>query len=104
MRRPLFFFIAVAILVGATGILVIFGGSGNIAGLAPAQFADAAYLSIFALLIGASLAIGRHRVNARLWHVAAWLAVFLALAAGYRWYHREPTVIAPSESVRSTMI
>lgn len=103
MRQSLLF-IAVAILVVATGVLLIFGGSGSIAGLAPAQFADAAYLSIFALLIGASLAIGRHRVNARLWHVAAWLAVFLALAAGYRWYHQEPALIAPSESARSTAI
>lgn len=103
MRQPLLF-IAVAILVVATGVLLIFGGSGRIAGLAPSQFADAAYLSIFALLIGASLAVGRHRVNARLWHVAAWLAVFLALAAGYRWFHQEPTVIAPSESTRSTAI
>ena len=103
MRQPLLF-IAVAILVVATGVLLIFGGSGKIAGLAPAQFADAAYLSIFALLIGASLALGRHRVNARLWHVAAWLAVFLALAAGYRWFHQEPTVTAPSESTHSTAI
>lgn len=103
MRQPLLF-IAVAILVVATGVLLIFGGSGNIAGLAPAQFADAAYLSIFALLIGASLALGRHRVNARLWHVAAWLAVFLALAAGYRWFHQEPPVITPNESAHSTAI
>ncbi len=103
MRQPLLF-IAVAILVVATGVLLIFGGSGKIAGLAPVQFANAAYLSIFALLIGASLAVGRHSVNARLWHVAAWLAVFLALAAGYRWFHQEPTVIAPSESARSTAV
>lgn len=103
MRQPLLF-IAVAILVIATGVLLIFGGSSRIAGLAPAQFANAAYLSIFALLIGASLVVGRHRVNARLWHVAAWLAVFLAVAAGYRWFHQEPTVIPPSESIRPTAV
>ena len=103
MRQPVLY-IAVAILVVATGVLLIFGGSGDIAGIAPAQLADAAYLSVFALLIGASLAFGRHRINARLWHVAVWLAVFLALAVGYRWFHQEPTVSLPNESTRSTAI
>lgn len=103
MRQPVLY-IAVAILVIATGILLIFGGSGDIAGLAPAQFADAAYLSIFALLIGASLAYSRHRVNARLWHIAVWLAIFLALAAGYRWFHQPPTVVVPNQNARSTAV
>lgn len=103
MRQPVLY-IAVAILIVATGVLLIFGNSDSIAGLGPAQFANAAYLSIFALLIGASLAFGRHRINARLWHVAAWLAIFLALAAGYRWFHQAPTVVTPSENVRSTAI
>ena len=103
MRQPLLY-VAVAILVVATGILLIFGGSGYIAGLAPAQFANAAYLSIFALLIGASLALGRHRINARLWHIAVWLAVFLALAAGYRWFNQPPTVFVPDQGARSTSI
>lgn len=103
MRQPVLYG-AVAILVIATGVLFIFGRSGDIVGLSPARFADAAYLSIFALLIGASLALGRHRINARLWHVAVWLAVFLVLAAGYRWLHQEPMVIVPSENARSTAI
>ncbi|WP_370674024.1 hypothetical protein [Pleomorphomonas sp. PLEO] len=103
MRQPVLY-VAVAILIIATGILLIFGRSGDVAGLAPAQFANAAYLSIFALLIGASLAFGRHRVNARLWHIAVWLAVFLALAAGYRWFHQPPTVIVPGEDAHSTAI
>lgn len=103
MRQPLLF-VAVAILVVATGILLIFGRSGDIAGLAPDQFANAAYLSIFALLIGASLVLGRHRVNARLWHIAVWLAVFLAVAAGYRWFHQTPTVALPSGTTSSTAI
>lgn len=103
MRQPVLY-IAVAILVIATGVLLIFGRAGDIAGLAPAQFANAAYLSIFALLIGASLAFGRHRINARLWHIAVWLVVFLALAAGYRWYHQSPTVVVPSENAGSTAI
>jgi predicted aspartyl protease len=103
MRQSVLY-IAVAILVVATGILLISGGSGDIAGLAPARFADAAYLSIFALLIGASLAFGRHRINARLWHIAVWLAVFLALAAGYRWFHQPPTVVVPNENALSTAV
>ncbi|MBS1166162.1 MAG: hypothetical protein H6R00_2187 [Proteobacteria bacterium] len=103
MRQPVLY-VAVAILIVATGVLLIFGRSGDIAGIAPAQFANAAYLSIFALLIGASLAFGRHRINARLWHIAVWLAVFLALAAGYRWFHQVPTVIVPSENAHSTAI
>lgn len=103
MRQPVLY-LAVAILVVATGVLMIFGQSGDIAGLAPAQFANAAYLSIFALLIGASLALGRHRINARLWHIAVWLAIFLALAAGYRWFHQPPTVMVPSGNVRSTAV
>ncbi|PKR90610.1 hypothetical protein CXZ10_04405 [Pleomorphomonas diazotrophica] len=103
MRQPVLY-LAVAILVVATGVLLLFGGSGSIAGLAPAEFANVAYLSIFALLIGASLALGRHRINARLWHIAVWLAVFLALAAGYRWFHQAPTVVVPNENVRSTAV
>lgn len=103
MRQPVLY-IAVAILVVATGVLLVFGRSGDIAGLPPARFADAAYLSIFALLIGASLAFGRHRINARLWHIAVWLAVFLALAAGYRWFHQEPTVVVPNGDARSTAV
>lgn len=102
--RQAVLYIAVAILIVATGALLIFGQSGDIAGLAPAQFANAAYLSIFALLIGASLAFGRHRVNARLWHIAVWLAVFLTLAAGYRWFHQEPTVVVPSDNAHSTAV
>ncbi|MCM5552150.1 hypothetical protein [Pleomorphomonas sp. NRK KF1] len=103
MRHPVLY-VAVAILVVATGVLLIFGGSGDVAGLAPAQFANVAYLSIFALLIGASLALGRHRVNARLWHIAVWLAIFLALAAGYRWFNQPSTAFVPSESAPSTAI
>lgn len=103
MRQPVLY-IAVAILIVATGVLLIFGRSESIAGLAPAQLADAAYLSIFALLIGASLAFGRHRINARLWHIAVWLAVFLILAAGYRWFHQPPTVVVPGGDAHSTAI
>ncbi|WP_026783674.1 hypothetical protein [Pleomorphomonas koreensis] len=103
MRQPVLY-IAVAILIVATGALLIFGSSGSVAGLPPARFVDAAYLSIFALLIGASLAFGRHRIHARLWHIAVWLAVFLALAAGYRWFHQQPTVVVPTEDARSTAV
>ena len=101
MRQPVLY-IAVAILVAATGALLIFGGSGKVAGLPPSDFASAAYLSIFALLVGTSLAYGRYRINARLWHIAVWLAVFVALAAGYRWYHAVPDSIptdGPSQSI-----
>lgn len=101
MRQPLLY-LSVAILVIATGALLLFGGSGEVAGLPAQDFASAAYLSIFALLIGASLAYGRHRVNARLWHIAVWLAVFVALAAGYRWYHAATVVVptdGPSQSI-----
>lgn len=101
MRQPLLY-LSVAILVVATGALLLFGGSGEVAGLPSHDFASAAYLSIFALLIGASLAYGRHRINARLWHVAVWLAVFVALAAGYRWYHAVPEAVpvdGPSQSI-----
>ncbi|MCM5560334.1 hypothetical protein [Pleomorphomonas sp. JP5] len=103
MRQPVLY-LAVAILVVATGVLLIFGGSRDIVGLAPTEFANVAYLSIFALLIGASLALGRHRINARLWHIAVWLAIFLALAAGYRWFNQPPAAFAPSENTRSTAI
>lgn len=101
MRQPVLY-AAVAILIVATGALLLFGGSGKVAGLPSQDFASAAYLSIFALLIGASLAYGRHRINARLWHIAVWLAVFVALAAGYRWYHAAPQPIlldGPSQSI-----
>lgn len=102
MRQPLLY-LTVAILVAATGALMLFGGDGRIGDLAAGDVASAASLSIFALLIGASLAYGRHRINARLWHVAVWLLVFVVLVAGYRWYHAEPTPL-PGDSAHSTEI
>lgn len=101
MRQPLLY-LTVAILVVATGALMLFGGDGRIGGMAAGDVASAAYLSIFALLVGASLAYGRHRINARLWHVAVWLLVFVVLIAGYRWYHAEPASVpvdGPSQSI-----
>ena len=81
------FAVAMAILVTGLALLLVFGNGSAIAGLAPGDFANAIYLTIFALLVGAALLRGRHRVNARLWHVAVWLALFAIAMAGYRWFH-----------------
>jgi predicted aspartyl protease len=100
MRLPVFT-VAMAILVTGLALLLVFGRSSSIAGLAPGDFASVVYLSIFGLLVASGLAYGRHRVNARLWHVAAWLAIFAALIAGYRWFHPpvQPVPSSQSESI-----
>jgi hypothetical protein len=90
--RVTVFTVAMAILVTGLAALLVFGSSPRIVGLAPDDFASVIYLSIFALLVASGLAYGRHRINARLWHVAAWLAILVALMAGYGYFHFEPKV------------
>lgn len=84
MRNP-FLIAGLAILATATLVLVFFGDSGSIVGLAPDDFAQVAQLSAIALLVGSALLLSRHRINMRLWHAAAWLAVLVALMAGYQY-------------------
>ena len=52
-----FCFLAVAMAIFVTGLalLLVFGNGSTIAGLAPGDFANAIYLTIFALLVGAAL-------------------------------------------------
>ncbi len=82
MRNTLYI-VALAIVVTACILLVLFSSSGSIAGLEPDQFASLAQFTAIALLVGAALVSTRHRVNLRLWHGAAWLAVLVVLVVGY---------------------
>jgi predicted aspartyl protease len=78
------FYLGLAIIVTALGALLLFGDSGSVAGMAPETFASVASLAAVALLVGSGLLRGRHLRNMRLWHAALWLAVLVALMAGYQ--------------------
>ena len=57
------FAVAMAILVTGLALLLVFGNGSAIAGLAPGDFANAIYLTIFALLVGSALIRGRQRTG-----------------------------------------
>lgn len=88
MRKPLFgplFWVVIAISITAMAILML-GSGGSVAGLSPDGFASVAILSAWAMVIGAGLFVSRNRVRPRLWHVALWLAILVAVMAGYHLY------------------
>lgn len=99
--RSTVFTVALAILATGLIVLLIFGGTGHVAGLPTGDFASVVYLVIFALLVASSLARGRHRANLRLWHVAVWLAIFVAVMAAYQLFHPGDAPLAPFGADRS---
>ena len=78
------FYLGLAIIVTALIALLLFADGGSVAGMDPSRFASLASLAAVALLVGSGLLHGRHRANMRLWHAAVWLAVLVALMAGYQ--------------------
>ena len=74
------FAVAMAILVTGLALLLVFGNGSAIAGLAPGDFANAIYLTIFALLVGSALievirnSLGLLGIN------AFWQGTFIGLA------------------------
>ncbi|HUG61925.1 MAG TPA: hypothetical protein VMP03_08770 [Methylomirabilota bacterium] len=88
--RNTVYILAFAILGTALAALLLFGGDGgSIAGMDPDRFARLAGLGALAVLIGSGiLASSRSGLSPRLWHVAAWLAVLVALMLGYQWFPR----------------
>jgi len=86
MRRVAF---PLALAIAVTGLiaLLLFGGDGGILGLDDERFADLAKMGAIALVIGAALIGGRGRFSPRLWHAAVWLALVVALMAGWQIAH-----------------
>jgi predicted aspartyl protease len=78
------FYLGLAIIVTALLALVFFADGGSVAGMDPSTFASLASLAAVALLVGSGLLHGRHRANMRLWHAALWLALLVALMAGFQ--------------------
>jgi predicted aspartyl protease len=75
--------LALAILATALAVLLLSGSGGAVAGMDPDAFARLAALASIGILVGAAL-IGRGGTRPRLWHAAVWLAILVALMAGYR--------------------
>ncbi|WP_237154084.1 hypothetical protein [Oryzibacter oryziterrae] len=100
MRIPVFG-IALVLLAASLLTLLVFGKSPAILGLSPDDFASAGYLTVWGLLVASALVFGRPRIHARLWHIAAWLAIFAALAAGYTYFHPEVMHFDPTAETRS---
>lgn len=75
--------VGLAILATGLAALLLFGDDPTIAGLAPDGFARLVTLSALAAVIGAGLVGIRGRLAPRLWHVAVWLGLLVALMAGY---------------------
>lgn len=82
------FIVGMAILATALAALLLFGGDGgSVAGLSPDSFASLAALTAVAVLVGSALVGNRMATRPKLWHAAVWLAVLVALMAGYRAFH-----------------
>lgn len=82
------FILGMAILATALGALLLFGGDGgNIAGLPADRFASLAALTAVAVLVGSAFVGNRLATRPKLWHAAVWLAILVALMAGYRAFH-----------------
>ncbi len=75
--------LGLAILATGLVVLIVFGDGPSIAGLAPEGFGRLVALSALVVLIGSGLIGFRGRLSPRLWHVAVWLALFVALIAAY---------------------
>jgi hypothetical protein len=100
MRIPVFG-IALVLLAASLLTLLMFGKSTAILGLSPDDFASVGYLTVWGLLVASALVFGRPRIHARLWHIAVWLAIFAALAAGYNHFHPIVPQLDPTAETRS---
>ena len=85
MRSP-FLLVGMAILATGLVVLLLFGGDGEVGGLPADGIGRMVSLTAVLVLVSAGLVAGRHRANARLWHVAVWLALLFALVLGYQLY------------------
>lgn len=86
MRRVVFP-LALAIAVTGLAALLLFGGEGGILGLDDRRFAALFKMGAIGLVIAAVLVGGRGRFSPRLWHAAVWLALIVALMAGWQFAH-----------------
>jgi aspartyl protease family protein len=85
--RDTILYVALAVIGTGLAVLLLSGDGASLGGLGQDRFASLVSLVAIALVIGAAV-IGRNRIGAggrpRLWHAAAWLAVLVALVAGYQ--------------------
>lgn len=86
MRRTVMW-LGLAIVATAVGALMLFGGSGSVAGMEPAAFARLARLVVILMMVSAVFVGFRRRLTPRLWHVAVWLGLLVALMAGWQAAH-----------------
>jgi aspartyl protease family protein len=76
--------VALGILGTGLAVLLLSGEGASLGGLGQDRFASLVQLGAIALVVGAALAGTRGRLSPRLWHVAVWLAVLVALMTGYQ--------------------
>lgn len=81
--NPSLFLVGIGILATAL-VLLLFAGGSPVDGITGDQFARLASLSAVGVLLAAGLVASRGQVGPRLWHVAVWLALLVALMLGYQ--------------------
>jgi hypothetical protein len=77
------YILGLAILATALVVLLVFGSGGTVGGIDAHSFARFASLAAIAVLVGAAV-VGRGAPRPKLWHAAVWLALLVALMAGYQ--------------------
>ncbi|WP_306025856.1 TIGR02281 family clan AA aspartic protease [Oceaniradius stylonematis] len=79
------FFIVLAIIAGALIVLFAAGDTTAIAGMSGDQFASLVFLGLIGTTLAASLLAGRQRAGDLIRQIAIWVAIILALVAGYEY-------------------
>ncbi|MCR9122741.1 MAG: TIGR02281 family clan AA aspartic protease [Phyllobacteriaceae bacterium] len=79
------FFIVLAIIAGALIVLFVAGDTTAIAGMSGDQFASLVFLGLIGTTLAASILAGRQRAGDLLRQIAIWVAIILALVAGYEY-------------------
>lgn len=85
MSNPVFL-VGMGIILTGLVVLLVFGGDGTVVGMEADGFGHLVRMAALLVLVSAGLVAGRHRANARLWHVAVWLAILFVLVVGYMEY------------------
>lgn len=79
------FVFATIVIIVALGILFFAGDSSAIAGLSGDQFASLVALALFGTLIASGIVASRQRFGTMVRQLAIWVAIVLALVAGYEY-------------------
>lgn len=79
------FYLALAVIVATLAILFFAGENADIGGLSGDQFASVVFLGLIGTAIASGLLASRQRLMTTLQQIAIWIAIILALVAGYEY-------------------